>query len=365
MSANTENDGLSTLQSKRPPTLQDVADALKMHKSTVSVALSGKGTLSRETRHRIFHTAKQMGYVPNPIAQKLASGYRNPAVCVFGAGLDTGLGTEKLLLIQRILSKDSIEVPIYICAEPDSDGNPSQSAQLRQVCRQRPRAIICAGNVLDESVFVELEEYQRSGGFVVSYDTELPIQCDQVIFDREHNAYTAARYLLEKGHRKIGLGLSSKIDWLPDSPHYFQTGRIRGFMKALDEFGAPINENWVFQHATYERGGEELARMFIESEDRPTALAIVNDYVALTFMVTVMQHGVRIPHDLSIIGHDNQPISNYTPVPMTSATQRTDEIATAVVNLLQARLNEDHFAPRKIYIKGTVVERDSVAQPSH
>ena len=349
---------------KKPPTIQDVADALDIHKSTVSVALSGKGTLSSETRERILSVVREMGYFPNPIAQRLANGYRNPAVCIFSGLLDIGVSTEKILLIQRELSKETLEVPIYVCSEPGGASLLTQADQVRQICGQRPRAIICAGQMLDKAVFLELEEYQRTGGFVVSYDLEIPLDCDQVIFDREHNAYIAAKRLTESGHRRVGLGLSSRIEWLSHSPIYQQPTRVKGFMKAAAEAGVLVKDEWIFQHSTYERGGEELAQLFLKLADRPTALCIVNDYVALAFMVTVRQAGIRIPEDLSVVGHDNQPIAIYCPVPLTSATQPTEQIAASVAEMVIERLTGSTVPSRKVTIKGELVERLSVASPA-
>jgi len=342
-----------------PPTLQDVAEALGMHKSTVSYALSGKGTLSVGTRNRILSAARDMGYVPNPIAQRLASGHRNPAVFIFSGVLDVGLATEKILLIQRELTGEGFEVPIYTCYESADTERRTQAAQIRQICRQGPRAIICAGQMLDHSVFEELREYQSTGGHVVSYDSAVPLTCDQVIFDREHNAYIAAKYLLERGHRNIGLGLPSNIEWI--SKNYMQPERPKGFLRAVVECGATVNDEWIFHHSTYERGGEELAKRFMEMKGRPTGLCIVNDYVALAFMVTVMRHGIRIPEDLSVIGHDNQTIADYCPVPLTSATQPAEEIAHAVVKMLLDRLNGNDEPARSVTIAGRVIERQSVS----
>jgi LacI family transcriptional regulator len=351
---------INGLHGGKRPTIQDVANALGMHKSTVSVALSGKGTLSSDTRERILSVARDMGYVPNPIAQRLAIGYRNPAVCIFSGALDVGLATEKILLIQRELSKESLEVPIYTCSEGTVEGSISQAAQVRQICRQRPRAIICAGHMLEEAVFEELSDYQGSGGSVITYDNEVPLECDQVIFDREYNAYLAAQHLLERGHKKIGLGLSSKIDWLTSSDSYRQAARRKGFERAVVEYNGIAKDEWIFQHSTYEKGGEELAKAFIEMSDRPTGLCIVNDYVALAFMVTVMRAGIKIPDDLSIVGHDNQPITKYCPVPLTSATQPAEAIAKKVVEMLLERLNDNSLPPRKISITSELVERNSV-----
>lgn len=349
---------------RKPPTIHDVAGALGMHKSTVSLALSGKGNLSAATRARVVTVARELGYEPNPLAQRLANGYRNPMVSLFSGVLDVGLTTEKILLIQKELSGRSLEAPIYTCPEPVADDGQAQLIQIKQVCRQRPRAIICSAQMVHPAVFRELEAYQRAGGIVVSYDTPVPLECDQVIFDREDNAYRAARHLLERGHRHIGIGMSSTTEWSSTATNVPQTFRLRGFRRALEAFGVPVREEWLFENPTYELGGAEMARHFLELPERPTGLCIVNDYVALAFMVEVLRAGVRVPEEVSIVGHDNQPIASYCPVPLTSATQPVEKIARAVVDLLLDRIEgRAEAAPRKIIIQSELVPRASVATP--
>src|SRR5579862_4591770 len=118
----------------KPPTIHDVAGALGLHKSTVSLALSGKGNLSTATRQRVLAAARELGYEPNPLAQRLARGHRNATVAIFSGLLDVGLTTEKILLIQKALSEHSLEVPIYTCLEPtgmsEAGAGKSQAAQI-------------------------------------------------------------------------------------------------------------------------------------------------------------------------------------------------------------------------------------------
>ncbi len=356
---------------RKPPTLKDVAVALGMHKSTVSLALSGKGTISADTRRRVVSVARELGYEPNLLAQRLAHGQGSTMVCLFSGVLDVGLATEKILLVQKALNDRGLEVPIYTCSDrPDNrdDDGATQAAQVRQLCRQRPRAVLCAAQRVHPAVYRELDAYQKNGGIVVSYDTPIELECDQVIFDREDNAYRATRYLLEQGHHKIGIGMSQvgKISFA-ETLNDPQAHRQRGFQRAIDEFGAETREEWFFRNSTYERGGAEMAEQFLRLTDRPTALAIVNDYVALAFMAEVMEAGVRIPEDLSLVGHDNQPIARYCPVPLTSMTQPVERIATAVVDLLLERVEgtvEADAPPRTVVITGELIERRSVASPS-
>jgi DNA-binding LacI/PurR family transcriptional regulator len=111
-------------------------------------------------------------------------------------------------------------------------------------------------------------------------------------------------------------------------------------------------------------GGAELAKQFLALKERPTGMCVVNDYVALAFMAELIKVGVRIPQELSIIGHDNQPIAIYCPVPLTSATQPVDKIVDSVVDLLIERLEGGTAPPRTVVITGDIVVRDSVAPPA-
>jgi DNA-binding LacI/PurR family transcriptional regulator len=177
---------------RKQATIQDVAEAVGIHKSTVSLALSGKGKISAGTRTRVMDAARALGYEPNPHAQRLVRGHRNNTVCIFNGGLDVGLATEKILLIQKALLEQSLDVPIYACPDTAAGDGEAQAAKIRQIVRQQPRAIICATQRIDSRVYEILADYQRDGGVVVSYDSPVPLACDQVIFDREDNGYQAA-----------------------------------------------------------------------------------------------------------------------------------------------------------------------------
>lgn len=350
---------------KISPTLSDVAAAVGMHKSTVSLALSGKGNLSAATRARVCAMARALGYAPNPVARRLATGGGSDQVCLFTGVLDLGLSTEKLLLIQQALSARGLEVPVHIGSEPRPGEAPVQASEVRQLCRQRPRAVVCASHRVEAAVFDELARYQEEGGVLVCYDNPVPLPCDQVLFDREESAYLAARYLLERGHRRLGFGISIAPPGM-EPRHHPIDARLRGFTRALREFGAPMRPEWLFRTAVYERGGAELAGAFLRLPERPTGLCLVNDYLALAFMVEILRAGLEVPRDVSIVGHDNQPVAEYCPVPLTSLTHPAAEIASQVVTLLCDRL-EGRLAPeappRAVRVTGELVERASVGPP--
>jgi DNA-binding LacI/PurR family transcriptional regulator len=353
---------ISSSSIKRAVNIQDLAAALGMHKSTVSQGLSGKGNVSERTRAVIRAKAREMGYEPNPLAQRLATSAANKQVMVCARTLDVGVTTEKLLLIQKNLTEHGFEAPIYTLSGDGRGHEENQAKQMRQLCRQHPRAIICSAQALHPSTFDELASYQDDGGIVISYDVEIPLECDQVIFDREDNAYQAARYLIEAGHRDLGLALSTPRHENGDL-YFVQDARLRGFKRALAEAGLKLKPEWVFEEHSYEIGGVSLAGRFLKLAKRPTGLCIVNDYMALTFMLQLQRGGLKIPDDLSVIGHDNQAIAAYCPTPLTSVTHPELEIADAVIQLLTERLDGPEQLPRTIKVFSQLIERKSVATP--
>lgn len=351
------------------PTIADVAVALGMHKSTVSKALSGKGTISAATQARVARVARELGYMPNPLAQRLAQGESRALVCIVNGNLDVGMGTAKILQVQKELAARGLEVPIYTLTGPTVSGpargaGEAHAVQIRQLVRQRPRAIVCATSALPSAVFPELETYQRTGGILVCFDMAVPLTCDQVVFDREDNAYQAARWLLECGHRRLGIAMSKLPSGYPEAESMPQTYRFRGFRRALEEFGAPLCQEWLFENVPYEAGGEAMAQRFLGLSKRPTALCIVNDYVALAFMVSVMRAGLRVPEDISLVSHDNQDVTRFCPVPLTSVSQPVERIVQSVIELLIKRIDGYDGPPRTITVRGDLVLRESVTSPS-
>lgn len=330
-----------------------------MHKSTISLALSGRGNIADKTRDIVEAKAREMGYSPNPLAQRLAFGANNNVVYIFSGVLDVGLATEKILLLQRQLNRLKLEVPIYTSGEANIFDGAAQADELRQLCLQRPRAIICAAQMVDAAVLGALKNYQENGGIVVTYDIALPIKCDQVVFDREDNAYQAARYLLEQGHRDLGLSISLPPSW-ESKANVPQDLRVKGFKRALEEYKVPFRAEWLFENPTYEAGGAVLAQKFLALKKRPTGLCIVNDYVALAFMTQIMRAGLNVPADVSLIGHDDQPIAEYCPVPLTCISHPVQQIVSAVIELLNARLEGSTAPPRTIITKGELMHRQSI-----
>ena len=351
---------------KKAVTLQDVARRAGTAKSTASMALNGKGWVSAETRELVLRVAKEMNFEIDPSAKRLSLGRDYGTVVLLSRHLDMGVGSEKVQAIQCLLNARGYNAPIqgYGTALGLQTSSQAQVKLIRTLCRERPQAIIC--NTSESQMQAEarryLQTYREEGGTLLYYDWPLQLDCDGVIFDREDNTYQAARHLLELGHRKLGI-----FDAASDQG---EGPRLRGFCRALHEYSLQLEPRYLYAFGSYsdcEGGGKYLAEQFLKlpKAERPTAMCIVNDLTALVFVTVLREHGLEVPRDVSVVGHDNLMVAKYGAVPLTTVSQPVETIAAHVVDLVVQRLDtppsEAKFTPRQIVVKGELVLRQSTA----
>lgn len=345
----SQNGGLSP----RPVTLVELAKRVGLSKTTVSDALRGNGRLNDETRRMIQETAREIGYLADPFAQGLRQ-RENDLIAFFSPDLDLSSGTLKTQAIAQRLFARGYTVPIYAYGTRKGGASLEQEELFTRLRRQRPRAVVCnSSNLKSPRAQEELRCYVQDGGIAVCYDWPLDVSCDAVVFDAEQQTYLAAHHLIEKGHRDIGFYVAQ------DRSTYAL--RLKGFRHALEEAGLRVQAQWLapgFFQIENEREGIALAAWFLAQSKRPSAMCVVNDAAAAA---RLMRAGVRIPDDLSLIGHDNSAIADACILPLTTVSHPIDEIAERVVELLDSRLNGRYDGPpRREIVQSELIERESV-----
>jgi LacI family transcriptional regulator len=211
----------------RRATLKDVAQRAGVTPAMVSFTLSGKRRASEHTFQAITQAARELGYAPNPHAQRLANGGCEKTISLLW-GIDLGVSTEQANFIQHRLDEAGFAVELHATPNYVSDVATKQAQMLSTLCRQRPRAIICRARELEESALVPLRRYAEEGGIVVCYGSNDNKSFDQVVFDKFDNIYQAAKHLLDLGHRKVGISIHIS----PPPPN---DPGIAGFRLALNE----------------------------------------------------------------------------------------------------------------------------------
>ena len=350
---------VSTALPRKSATMQDVARAVGVSPMTVSYALSGKRKISEETKTAILAAARELHFEPNTVAQRLRKGRCDKTIGFFSLDVDLSSRTRQSQIIQAQLNDLGFSVPVYAYGYKGREVLENQLELINTLISGRPRAIVFNTSGVQQPVFERLQDFVDEGGVAVcyGYTHAAPVGCDQVVYAEAETFYLATRHLLQRGHRDVG---------------FFNVGHrvpggdmMREAARALAEFGLTAREDWLFPNdgtLTYEEDGELLAQRFLTLKQRPTAMVMANDYAAVAFMATLAQGGVRVPADVSVVGHNNDSIAPFGIVPLTTISNPIQEIAARVVELLTARLDENNSqAPRQQFVRGQLIERASVA----
>jgi DNA-binding LacI/PurR family transcriptional regulator len=352
----TATGGTAAKPAAPPVTLAQVARAAGVSLTTASQALSGKERVAERTRVHVRSVADRLGYQANPLARALARGLSEQQIAVISHGLDLGVQTQRLQVVQYRL-RDAGYIPAtFIYSAPYE-----QVAMVESVCRQRPRAILCdfgaaQGDVAPEAAAL-LAEYQRTGGTLLSYSAPQPaLDCDQVFLDRDATYRVGLGHLIDAGHTRLGIRYHGAL----------HEGRHAAAAAYVAGRGLAFLPGWVRWEGVYEEGGARLAERFLAAPpaERPTGILIVNDVSAAAFVAVLARHGLRVPDDVSVVGYDDTPAARYALTPLTTVGTRAKDIADAATEMLQERLSGEYDGPpRRMVLDPPLVERESVAAP--
>lgn len=318
-------------------TLRDIAQRLNLSVTTVADALKDRpnARVAPGTRAFVRQEAARLGYRPNLFARRLVHGRANNLIGLVSARF-SGNQTreEERSQLHRALLKTEYELAFVSAAHQER-----LAETVAAFIRLRPAALLWATEYQDPPAMEEeLTRYIHAGGIVVSFDDERDVPCDASIFDEVEHTELAMRHLLELGHRFIGVG----IDEWDFGVH------PQGVFRALAAYGLDretairVYENDV--NPSYETG-ERIAERWLSEPNRPTAMCLWTDRQAGGFIHRVTRAGVKIPEEVSVIGHGNEHFGPYLPVALTSMTRFDPLLVETALELLNDRLEGRYSGP--------------------
>jgi LacI family transcriptional regulator len=168
----------------------------------------------------------------------------------------------------------------------------------------------------------------RSGAPIVAVDPHAgPTDLPTIDADNSRGAEAAVHHLLELGHRRIGF-VGGRRD--------LQSAMLResGYRRALADAGVPLVEDLLVDGEYDPEVTREVVRGLLANPEPPTAIFAANDVSALATIDEARSLGVRVPHDLSVVGFDNIPESALSTPPLTTVEQPIREMGYRAVDLL-------------------------------
>jgi LacI family transcriptional regulator len=293
----------------------------------------------------VQEAAERLGYQADPVARALASG-RSGSVGVLCGSLED-LWQQRLAaaLGRELLAPDRNAWII------DSAGDADRQLELAQhLVDHRADAIVVIPIDPGAKGWAKIAREAP----VIAIGDALPgaKAKSEVLFDNEAGVSTALRRLADAGHRTIAV-LSPSRRFEIERPAEEIAQRIGSSLK-LKVHIVPCPHDL--------QGATEVARTVLTSTPRPTGILALADSMAFGVYAACKELDIRLPEDLSLLGYDDQPLSQLLSPPLSTFHWPLDELVADVVARVTSAVDTNRRV-RRTTVEPTLIERGSVAAP--
>ncbi len=319
------------VRTKKPDTIEAVAEAAGVSVMTVSRVMRGKDNVAASTRARVEEAAQRIGYVPNRLASSLASS-RSLQIGVIVPSLRNYVFPEVLAGIT-----DRLDATDYQAVVGITDYDLEREGKLvESMLSWRPAAIMLANATHDESTRLRLNR-ARVPVVELMEQTEAPIDMNVGIDQHEVGAVMAG-HLLAAGYRRFTyLGTDHDTD-------FAAAKRYRGFVdKISGEGGEMVRTITATEPSSIGLGRDNIGRLL----SRRTEFDVIycsNDAVAVGAMLACLGEGIDIPGEVAIAGFGGFEIASAMPIPLTTIRSPRYEMGRISAQLVLDRLAGDSTA---------------------
>lgn len=291
--------------------IKDIAEAVGVSSSTVSRAINGKSCVNEETRQKILAMAAQTNYQPNVLAKSLKIG-RSNTICLVIPSIENLIFPAITRGVEDIARKRGFTVTLCNTGEDDAV---EKSYIEKMKNRWVDGFVLCTGGRKNENAHV-----LRAEGFPVvvvnRFDEDEVDLLDTVSVDNYAAAYSATRYLIRSGRKRIALVCGT------DELLLYRERR-RGYWQALKDAGLPCEDRLIL----YEVPGNEnmcfyqMTKDLMARPNAPDAFFCTSDPKAFVVMHALHDLGISIPEQVSVLGFDDVSLSEMVEPPLSTVAQ--------------------------------------------
>ncbi len=360
------------------PTLVSMARMLGLSRSTVSDILNGNDRYAEETRRRVLELAESLHYQPNRSAQATRRG-RSRLIGVLHASGTLQVVNERALWLGRAIAETGYEL---LLSDLQWHSSSSVLALVRHMIASRIEGFIFSGGIpFDDRESHTLLHLIAEAGIpaVLISAPHLP-GIPAVNADFETGFYDLTRHVIGTGRRRLTLLLSAH----PES-WWHGVSRHRGFCRAIQAAGGSVSEPLPISAYRQPRWRDDDSLqgevLFYDGEPgglyqpfTPSQMAmghlldhrfgtqgliVTNDEWAFGAISVCLQRGIDLPRAFAVTGFDDSALATAGPLPITSASQQSEETCRVVVQELMQRMAGESSGSRDLLIPCPVVVRES------
>ncbi len=332
---------------KQSITMYEIAQLAGVSQSTVSRVLNGNTPVAPEKYAAVMEVIERMNYQPNTAAQGLVKG-KTSTIGILTRSMGSPFYGELLRGIADGLRKSSYHPVIGLGAEPAAEDRAAIDLLL---ARRVDALILVYSENLTDAYLHEIAEQLP----VVIVGRQVPgLEKRSVFVDNAKGGYAATSYLINKGHTGIAhiTGSIATRDAI---------ARRDAYCQALTDYGIEVDPELIVEGDFSEASGAlAMDRLLSIRDEHPfSAIFAANDQTAMGARLVLYNRQIQVPNDVSLIGYDDLPSSEYLTPPLTTIRQPVYFMGLmATKAVLAAIIGESFSLPE---FPGDLIVRQSVA----
>ena len=332
-------------------TIYDVAREAGVSMATVSRVVNGNPNVKPSTRKKVLEAIERLGYRPNAVARGLASkktttvGVIIPDIAsIFFAELARGI-------------EDIATMYNYNIILSNSDQNKEKEIRLlNTLLGKQVDGIVFMGGKIDEE---HLREFHNSPvPIVLAATIDENRETPSVNIDYEAASFDAVHSLIENGHRNIAMVTGPLED--PVNGQF----KFAGYRKAMEQAGLHIHDGYVSVGDYSYDSGLDAASDFLALTEKPTAIFVGTDEMALGVVHGIQDAGFSVPDDMEVIGFDNTRLATMVRPTLTTVVQPMYDIGAVSMRLLTKFMNKEEVEEKTVILPHRIEYRGSTKKRS-
>ena len=328
-------------------TIKDIAIALNISTSTVSRALRDAPDVKAETKAAVKALSEKLDYQPNRLALSLLNRQTN-TIGVIIPNLDYVLSTMVKGIDEVALGAG---YTVMVCQSDESYGR-------EMVNTKRLLDSLVDGFIVSVSsetkVFEHIKKIQDKKIPLVLFDRIVNnIEAPKIRLDNIDGGRQATEHLIEQGYKKIAILAG------PENLN-ISNKRMEGYLQTLKAHGLRPDKGHIIHCDFNQQYAYEATKELLASKNRPDAIFTISDRMAIGAMLAIKEKGLSMPHDIGLVGFNNEPIVSLVTPAISSVEMYAFEIGKATAKAFIEMMNGGNdMLDQEIIIKPKLFVRTS------
>ncbi len=329
--------------------MKDIAIRCGVSVATVSKALSGQQDIGEATRQRIVRAAEELGYTGNSLARALKTNHTYNIGILFSDLSNSGFMHEYFASTLNSLRTEAERCGYDITFISNNVGHQSTSYLRHALYRGVDGVVIICADFRDPLV----QELVNSEIPVITLDHTFNNRA-AVLSDNMDGMEALVRYAYEMGHRRIA--------YIHGNPTAVTENRMTGFYRACEALELTVPPEYIEECEYHEPiSCYHATKRLLALAERPTCIFFSDDYSYIGGSNAILEAGLRVPEDISVIGYDGIHMAKMLSPKLTTWQQNTTELGRIAAARLIERIEHPRTTPPEhIVVHGGLLEGETV-----